>query len=430
MAVKKERIPAEMFDKMQYILRNYYDGTMHSVFYYDKTLNKDVVEKAVTYVVENFKIYHSTFHKSLFRSYWEVNEDYTVDDYFKFIETDDLAKAENDFITQQVDEKDVCQIKVALIRCNGKDTLCYLINHMVSDGGDLRYIYLTIAKLYNEYLEKGALETKLKDGTRSNLQVYDAMSPEDRKAAMNLKSNVSSVKNIARFPYTKSLKTDKNMIVKEYLSSDEFLAIKAKGKEKGASINDVFVAAYVRAIYDICKLKNEDEVNMSCMVDLRRYMPGGQTVGITNMTGYMPCSTKNIGNSMEETLKVVCESNAKQKADKFMGLYSIPLLNLAFDIFPDGLATFCIRLGYKNPIFGMSNIGIIKPELLKMQDATLVDGWSTGAVKYKPYVQFAMTTFDTSVTMTMASRGNEGDAVILKQMLEMIHKNLQDFLAE
>ena len=133
---------------------------------------------------------------------------------------------------------------------------------------------------------------------------------------------------------------------------------------------------------------------------------------------------------MGETLKVVCESNAKQKADKFMGLYSIPLLNLAFDIFPDGLATFCIRLGYKNPIFGMSNIGIIKPELLKMQDATLVDGWSTGAVKYKPYVQFAMTTFDTSVTMTMASRGNEGDAVILKQMLEMIHKNLQDFLAE
>ena len=86
MAVKKERIPAEMFDKMQYILRNYYDGTMHSVFYYDKTLNEDVVKKAVTYVVENFKIYHSTFHKSLFRSYWEVNENYTEDDYFKFID--------------------------------------------------------------------------------------------------------------------------------------------------------------------------------------------------------------------------------------------------------------------------------------------------------------------------------------------------------
>ena len=430
MANKKERIPAEMFDKMQYILRNYYDGTMHSVFYYDTTLDEEILKKALAYVVANFKIYHSTFRKSLIRSYWEVNENYTEDNYFTFIETDDLETAEREFITQQTDEKDVCQIHVALIRCKGKDTLCYLINHMVSDGGDLRYIYLTIATLYNEYLEKGVFETKLKDGTRSNLQVYDAMSEEDKKAAMNLKSNVSSVKNVAKFPYTKSLKTDKNMIIKEYLPSEEFLAIKAKGKEKNASINDVFTAAYVRAIYSMCGLKESDEVNMSCMVDLRRYIPGGQTVGITNMTGYMPCSTANIGKTMEDTLKVVCESNNKQKNDKFMGLYSIPLLNLAFDVFPDGLASFCIKLGYKNPIFGMSNIGIIKPDLLKMGNATLVDGWSTGAVKYKPYVQFALTTFDTSVTMTIASRGNEGDAIIMKQMLKDIHQNLQDFIAE
>ena len=235
MANKKEKISAEMFDKMQYILRNYYDGTMHSVFYYDTTLDEEIIKKALKYVLDNFKIYHSTYHSSLIRSYWLVNEDYSESDYFKFIETDDLEKEENDFITQQVDEKDVCQIKVALIRCKGKDTLCYLINHMVSDGGDLRYIYLTIAKLYNEYLEKGVFETKIKDGTRSNLQVYDAMSEEDKKAAKNLKSNVSSVKNVAKFPYTKSLKSDKNMIIKEYLPSDEFLAIKTKGKDYNAS---------------------------------------------------------------------------------------------------------------------------------------------------------------------------------------------------
>ena len=36
----QERFPAEMWDKMQYILRNYYDGTMHSAFYYDGTLDE------------------------------------------------------------------------------------------------------------------------------------------------------------------------------------------------------------------------------------------------------------------------------------------------------------------------------------------------------------------------------------------------------
>ena len=178
----------------------------------------------------------------------------------------------------------------------------------------------------------------------------------------------------------------------------------------------------------MCNMKESDPLNISCMCDLRRYMKDGQTYGMTNLTGFMPSSVQNIGNSFNETLAVVCKDTQVQKEDKFLGLYSIPLLNLAFNTFIDSLASFCIKLGYKNPIFSMSNIGIIKPEQLGMGDRTLIDGWSTGAVKYKPYVQLAMTTFDNSVTMTIASRMNEKDAKIAKKFLELVHKNIKDYI--
>ena len=424
----QERFPAEMWDKMQYILRNYYDGTMHSAFYYDGTLDENLLKDIYMYILKTAKILRSTFHKSAIKSYWTVNEDYSPDDFFYLIETDDPEGELDKFITQKIDEKSKCQIKVALIRSNGKDILAYIINHMCFDGGDLRYTYLTTAKLYNEYLEKGEFITKIKDGSRSAMQVYDIFSEEDRKKALKLNSNVSSVKNVGFFPYVEATKEDRNRIVKEYIPKEEFLAFKAKGKENNASINDLFLTAYIRTIYAMCNMKESDELHISNMVDLRRYMKDGQTYGLTNMTGYMPCGVKDIGSDFTSTLKVVCEDTQIQKEDKFMGLYSIPLLNLAFNTFIDCIASFCIKLGYKNPIFGMSNIGIIKPEQLVMGDKNLVDAWSTGAVKYKPYVQLAMTTFDNSVTMTIASRMNEKDAEIAKKFLEMVHQNIKDYI--
>lgn len=428
MSEKKQRLPAEMWDKMQLILRNYYDGTMHSAFYYDGELDVDILKKTYMYIMQTATIFHSTFHKSIFRSYWEVNEDYTIDDFFTFIETKDPEGELDRFITTQVQETWKCQLKVALIRSNHKDILAYIVNHMCADGGDLRYLYLTSSKLYNEYLEKGKFETKVKDGSRSAMQVYDSFSEEDRKKALKLTSNVSSVSNKGRFPYVKKEKTDKNRIIKEYISQEEFIALKTKGKSLGASINDLFLTAYIRAIYEMCGLKNEDALNISCMCDLRRYMKDGQTYGMTNLTGFMPCGVKDIGNSFEDMLKVVCTNTAIQKEDKFLGLYSIPLLNLAFNTFHDGLASTLIRIGYKNPIFGMSNIGIIKPEQLPMGKLNLVDGWSTGAVKYKPYVQLAMTTFNSSVTMTIAFRGSEKDGEIAAKMLKLIHNNILNFI--
>ena len=53
-----------------------------------------------------------------------------------------------------------------------------------------------------------------------------------------------------------------------------------------------------------------------------------------------------------------------------MGLYSLPLLKLAYSIFPYIISEQAIKIGYLNPLIGMSNIGVMDDRALKWATPT------------------------------------------------------------
>ena len=87
-----------------------------------------------------------------------------------------------------------------------------------------------------------------------------------------------------------------------------------------------------------------------------------------------------------------------------------------------------IKIGYMNPLIGMSNIGLLNDALLKLGDANLVDGFMTGAVKFKPYMQLALTTVKGVMTMTIAIRGNDKDREIVEGFFDLIVSNMREFV--
>ena len=113
-----------------------------------------------------------------------------------------------------------------------------------------------------------------------------------------------------------------------------------------------------------------------------------------------------------------------------MGLYSLPLLKLAYTIFPYAISETAIKIGYLNPLIGMSNIGVLNPELLTMGDAVPVDGFMTGAVKYKPYMQLALTSMNGELTMTIAIRGNDDDKILVEKFFSILMRNVRTFISD
>ena len=425
MSNTKKIYKAEMWDKMQYLFRAYYNRTMHAAYYYDGTIDEVALAQVYEAVIKEIPVLHSTYHNNFIKPYWTLNETFSASDFFTLIETDDPEKELDDFMGYTVPADGKVQMRACIIRSNGKDILATVVNHMCFDGSDMRYLNMKVVETYNKYKETGVIAPEIKKGTRCADQVYYELSPEDQKIAKGLYKNISTVENKVTFPFAQDDGSEKCRLVREKLCRDDFLAMKAKGKSMGATINDVLLAAYFRALYN--HVGRKETITVPCMYDLRRYT-GGKSLGLTNMIGFMPCTiSPDVGATMADTIRKIQEALKGAKEDKFTGLYSLPLLKLAYAIFPHFISEIAIRSGYTNPYIGMSNIGIINPSEFGFKGLTLVDAFYSGAIKYKPYMQLALTTFQNEITFSVGIRGNDEDAKIFHVFIKDVIQEIKDF---
>lgn len=85
--------------------------------------------------------------------------------------------------------------------------------------------------------------------------------------------------------------------------------VHASAKKQGATLNDVFLTAYARALSKMLRIS---KVNIPCTVDLRKYAK--DKTGIANLTGTYNLNTKiKPGESFDDTLSRVSEKMQKQK---------------------------------------------------------------------------------------------------------------------
>ena len=428
---KKQKIKAELWDKMQYLFRNYYDRMVHAVLYYDGLIDIPTLKTVLVATTEKVPVLHSSFHDSAIDPYWAV-EDYTISDILtvKEVSTETLEDEIEAFITYSIPVDSNVQFKMAIFNANGKSTLCMIVNHMCFDGGDFKYFLKRLASNYNAVLG-GTPVIDIKTGSRSYDQVYTKLDEEDKEVAKNLYKNISQVKDEHYFPLSPDSPEDKSMINRSKVDAETFAKFRKIGKYYGVTVNDLMLAVYMHSLYEFGGYPETDTVTIPCMVDLRRHIEGGEDAGgLTNHTGFMQCSVEGVGKNVNETLIKVLRSVRKSKKDKYMGLYSLPLLKLAYTILPYAISEIAIKIGYLNPLIGMSNIGVLDPNKLGLSGLQLVDGFMTGAIKYKPYMQLALTSLNGELTMTIAIKGNEKDREGVQEFFRIIHKNINQFISD
>lgn len=421
-------LKAEIWDKMQYLFRDFYDRMVHCVQIYDAPIDVAAIKNVLLWTTEKTPILHSAFRVNAVEPYWTV-EDYTIDDIVSVdLDCADLDETIDKFICNSIPTDNNVQYKFGVFSDGKKWAIAMIVNHMCMDGGDMKYFMKKLAENYNKYIS-GRRDFTIKTGSRSLDEVYSNLSDEDKEIAKKLYKNISAVKDEHYFPLTPSTKEDRTMICKSKVDKDLFAKFKLIGKKLDVTVNDLMLAFYIRALYDVGMFDAKERLSIPCMVDLRRHIEaGGANTGLTNHTGFMVCSVANKGETINDTLIEVLRSVKKSKDDPYMGLYSLPLLKLAYAVFPHIISETAIKIGYMNPLIGMSNIGLLNDELLRLGEADLIDGFMTGAVKYKPYMQLALTTIKGQITMTIAIRGNDEDKKIVAGFFELIKKNMTDFV--
>ena len=290
-------------------------------------------------------------------------------------------------------------------------------------AGFKEYLCL-LSEIYTRLQNNTYTDFKYINGNRSLKQIYKQFNLIDRLRIHRLPDESTKEQNKICFPLS-SEKTSRHPFILTYkLSENRFSMLKKYSKDHLVTINDIILAAYYRALYKILNLKPYESLTIPCYIDLRRYLPDKKAQGICNLTSIVTCNIgSNIGDNFDETVKKV-NAEMNKKKDNYPGLSKLSTLSLLFKILPFFKIKEIINSNYVNPMIGMTNIGIIDSDRLIFGETTIEDALITGSIKYPPYFQLALTTFNNSITFSVNLYGSQDDADLIQKFFVLLVKEL------
>ena len=406
---QKQKLPAELYDKVNYLCRRYMDRVARFYLCYDFVPDVKALQTAILALYEKAPVFHSLYKNHPLKPCWLVT-DFNIDDVLTVIKAEDLQAAAVEFLEQPVAIDDPSQMKIALVHDCAKSILVFRWNHMLMDGGGYKQFAADLCNAYNDCV-KGKIPTRFCSGTRSYEAVYKDMPAEMKKKAKQQVAG-ATVKEKRTLPFTKKDGTEQTHIVFHSVDADVMQNAIAVAKQNGATVNDLMAAAYIAAVYAVTG--NADKpLHLSCAVDLRRYMKDTKEIGYTNHTTFMYCSVPSLGETPLDTLRFAAQSNRKNKQDPFLGLHGIPLLHFAYSSMIHLQAEAVVRLFYNNANLALSNVGAVEKYGFDLDGHPVTDALVAGGAKEKPCAAATALTCNGKLTISVCTNGNERDVTML-----------------
>ena len=417
--VNTSKYKAEVWDQMHMFFDPFHDHQIHGVIYFDDIIDLNILKKAVLMTIEAVPVIACRYVENTFlKPHWEsINID--IDKMVVLIKTDQPEKQINNFITGKTDEKRGPLMKIAVVRSDGRDTFCIVMSHTVADGTSFKdYLYM-LASVYSGLTlnPQYKLEHKKTD-IRGMNQLFEQFSFFEKIRIAFMPNNMKKHNSGIKFPFTG--KGNKPYIIRYCIDKSRFDYIKAYGKKYDATVNDVLLTAYHRALRNYLQLNDNQSLPIPCMLNLRKYMPDQKTKSICNLTSILVSDIgSDIGNTFEETLKKV-KADMDDKKNSNGCLNGPFLLNLSVNALPYWFLKWKMKDVFVNPLIGMTNIGIIDKNRLAFGGLNINDAFLTASKKYYPYFQLALSTYDNNITFTINFYGCDDDKKTVEEFYEYL----------
>ncbi len=194
---------AEIWDQLQLFFKEYNDHQLHAVIYFEGLLDRRYIQRAVFLSMDMVPLLGSRFVIGKFHPYWEKVSGYQDADVISFVDSVNPEEEISRFITGMTNELTGPQIMVKVVRNSNKDTLCIVMNHMVSDAAGFKeYLYL-LSTIYTKLQNGEDAISECYGGSRSSKQIYRQLSLLDRMKVFLLPNEPVKNKNNVYFPLSK-----------------------------------------------------------------------------------------------------------------------------------------------------------------------------------------------------------------------------------
>ena len=412
---------AEIFDQIQllYETNEFNDHQLHCVFRFERGPNPEVLKRSVIASIEAIPILGTRYIDGA-RPRW------TSLDPSDFSRAFVLATTETEFeefLVARVDESVGPQIRVC--QFDSKPfAVAFKMNHMICDAADFKQYLYFLCNIYSELATNLTYRPRTINGDRSIRGVLRRFAMSVKLKSLLTQSKDNNQTGNQRFPLSEGGDV-RPFILTRVLGRDRVAALKHYCRAKGATLNDAVLTAYYRRLFQLLALRPAVEFQIPVMVDMRRYLgESGEFNSLTNLTS-MQVTRLDVkpGERFEGTLgRVKAVMDEKKGAD--IGLNGFIKLGLLYGIFGDRIANQRLKSRLKNPLICMTNVGILDPGAMAFGNLRPNDAFLCGSIKYKPYLQLAMSSYDGQLTLSANLYGSAVDRDRIRSFLDEIEAEL------
>lgn len=408
-------ISTEVFDMMQNYYRSVHNPLIRCMLQFPGRLDENVLLRAINLSIPAVRQIACQFCSKTYD--WEENT-FSAKDMLHIVSQTDSDTVAQLLLSAIAFEKEP-QLKLFLVRGEKGDTLCVIFSHLVADGaGFKQYLYL-LAELYSKCAENPAYNTAAKAGDRSLNQLLHGYSFRERAAVFTSKSEPLH-QDDSMFPPLEGEK-DRLFVVRCVLHAEQLGAIKAFGKNNHATVNDMLMTAFARAL---SAWTGSKKIAFPCFVDMRKYLKDQAACGICNMTSSYSCHAEfEEGETFAQTLKNISGQMAEQKKS-FACLKGPALLNVVYHVLPRSAFIRLFPRIFSVAAVSLTNMGILDENRLTFGNMKAEDAFLSTAVKYAPYFQVSISTWCGSCSLCSSFHGTPKDERQVRDFLKAMKKEL------
>jgi NRPS condensation-like uncharacterized protein len=392
-------------------------------------LDGDRLERAVRLSLDAEPVLGTRLVTGWYWGHWERLEDLDAHNPFSVVQTDDQLSAAVEFQSEGVDAAGP-QVGVRLVRSKDHDDVCVRISHVVADGQAAKqYLYL-LAGLYTKLGEDPALVPEPDLARRPDgMDAWNALSPVQRAKAkltpLTTKDLFGGGWTIPSVGRTGRGRTHRLL----ELHPARYHALKAYGKVRGASVNDMMLTALFRALCRTLDPPSGVPLSFMCTADHRRFLPPDRPIPITCVSisclvqlEYLP------GETFDDTLdRVVTWMSAwkdrgygiadqKRAADMAKLGYAAGRMLLAQT---DKMAS---RSGKSTP--GLTNLGVIDERRLTFDGVAPEAAYMLGPAPFGGSIFPTIATYRDTLTIAAPLCANDMDPTVIEDVLNAMDSEL------
>jgi NRPS condensation-like uncharacterized protein len=265
------------------------------------------------------------------------------------------------------------RVRAGLLQEKGESRLALKVDHLVCDAAGVKEVARVLSDTYTKLGNEPGFRPKRWAGSRSPRQLNAHLPFRARffilaRALSDLWRN-SVPQRSHGFPL--SGRSGPTVLIRRELKAPAVKRAADFGRERGATLNDLLIASYLRAALRIHPMEKGAALRLTATADLRRHLPAEAKTGLCNLSGFTYYRIDSGGDDDLAGLLAKVTDRSRRMKTGWIGMnetaLALPFGRLLPMAWLAGLFHWAVETGVrmKNLPFGFTNVGPLDPEGLR-----------------------------------------------------------------